>query len=135
MILINSLSNCIKRTLTITLIYTINHITLKDNIPFGQALSIKKTCSENADVENAPTILKSNFISHGYPNEIIQTQLTKATSINRKELLTEKEKTVSNRVRFNTTFNEYLPNIRNILNKNWQLLQTNKKIAPSFTVC
>ena len=45
----------------------------------------------------------------------------------------QKKKTVSNRIPFYSTFNEYLPNIRNIRNKNWQLLQTNKKIASFFT--
>ena len=53
---------------------------LKDNIPFGQALRVKKLFSENADVEIAIAIL----IGRGYPNEIIHTQLTKATSFNRK---------------------------------------------------
>ena len=66
---------------------------LKDNILFGQALYVKKICSENVDVENALAILKSNFIGHRYSNEIIRTELTKVTFINRKELLTEKEKT------------------------------------------
>ena len=35
---------------------------LKDNIPFGQALRVKKICSENADVGKALAIFKSNFI-------------------------------------------------------------------------
>ena len=108
-------------------------LSLKDNIPFGQALRAKKICTDNADLENVLITLKINFIDRGYPSDVIQTQLTKATSVNRKELLAEKDKTESNHIRFNTTFNENLPNIRNILNKNWHLLQTNNKIASSFT--
>ena len=108
-------------------------LSLKDNIPFGQALCAKKICTDNADLENALITLKSNFIDRGYPSDIIQTQLIKATSVSRKELLAEKDKTESNRIRFNTTFNENLPNIRNILNKYWHLLQIINKIASSFT--
>ena len=78
-------------------------------------------------------ILKSNFNKRGYPEKILQQQLIKAKTTDRKELLKEKEKISSQRVHFTTTFNKNLPAINSVLDKHWHLLQTKSKIGSSFT--
>ena len=79
-------------------------------------------------------VLKSNFNKRGYPEKILQQQLIKAKTTDRKELLKEKEKSSSqHRVHFTTTFNKNLPAINSVLDKHWHLLQTNSKIGSSFT--
>ena len=69
---------------------------LKDNIRFGQALRVKKVCSENTDVENALAIFKSNSIGRWL-------NLPKLHLSTEEEKEKEKENTVSNRVRFSPT--------------------------------
>ena len=76
--------------------------------------------------------LKSNFIQRGYRENILQKQLIKAESTDRKELLKEREKNISQRVRFTMTFNENLPGMNSILNKHWHLLQTNSQNSVVF---
>ena len=46
----------------------------------------------NKDAEDSINRLKSNFTQQGYPENILQKQLIKAKTTNRKELLKEKEK-------------------------------------------
>ena len=39
---------------------------LKDNIPFGQAMRIKKICTEEEDLDQALNELKCKFKERGY---------------------------------------------------------------------
>ena len=105
---------------------------LKDNIPFGQALRVKKICSENSDLENALTDLKTNFVNRGYPQKIVETQVNKTRYMARSDILKPKEKPNNNRLHFCMTYNKNLPQVRNILDKHWHLLQTNNKISSAF---
>ena len=59
-------------------------------------------------------VLKSNFNKRGYPEKILQQQIIKAKTTDRKELLKEKEKNSSQRVHFTTTFNKNLPIINSV---------------------
>ena len=105
---------------------------LKENIPYGQFLRIRRICSNDNDTDDSMEVLTSNFNKGGYPDKILQQQLIKAKTTDRKELLKEKENISSQLVHFTTTFNKNLPAINSVLDKHWHLLQTNSKIGSSI---
>ena len=102
------------------------------NVPYGQALRVKRICTEKKDFHQALTTLKNNFISRGYnPKDIVE-QFERTTSRSRKELLTYKEKKNENKLKFTTIFNYNLPAVRKTIGKNWETLQTNERQAQIF---
>ena len=44
---------------------------MKENIPYGQALRVKKICTNKDDLESSMETLKNNFINRGYPQDKI----------------------------------------------------------------
>ena len=105
----------------------------KINIPYGQYLRAKKICSKEEEAKDAMQEIKIKFANRGYPTGMLDKQLRKAETVTRKDLLDLKPKEPGKRIPFTATFNKNLPNIRATLNKHWHLLQTNPKIAPTFT--
>ena len=51
---------------------------LKDNIPYGKFLCVNNICSDTNDTENSLNDQKTNLMQQGYPNKLIQRQLTEA---------------------------------------------------------
>ena len=47
---------------------------LKDNIPYGQFIRIKRIYAKNNDAEDSINGLKSNFTQRGYSEKILQQQ-------------------------------------------------------------
>ena len=105
----------------------------KNNIPYGQYLRAKKICSEKEKAKAAMQEIKEKFTNRGYPKNVLDEQLERTETITRKDLLEVKEIVPGKKIPFTTTFNKNLPNIRAKLDKHWHLLQTNPKIAPTFT--
>ena len=78
--------------------------------------------------------LKDQFIQRGYNDTQVSTELNKASAMNREELLKPKANTsTKSTLTFVTTYNKALPNLSEILTKNWPLLQINTKISKSFS--
>ena len=77
--------------------------------------------------------MKEEFKARDYNEALVNDCIQKATSKNRKELLhprpKEKGKTPLTLV---TTFNKALPNLKNIMDKNWNLLGINKDVSRKF---
>ena len=76
---------------------------MKNNIPYGQALRIKKICTDEMDVNTSLQNMRENFISRGYPRDIIEKHLDKVKTIDRQELLKQSDKEVDDTLRFCTT--------------------------------
>ena len=62
---------------------------LLKSIPFGQALRIKRICSEETDYTSGVSTLKESFIKRGYTESEIDKQINKASLIPRSETLKE----------------------------------------------
>ena len=105
---------------------------LKDSIPFGQALRVKRICSEKSDCEEGLKSLKEKFIQRGYEGKDIENQFGKLTKITRTELLTRTQRTRSSRIPLCITYNRTLPNIKSAIDNNWNLLQINNNLAKTF---
>ena len=107
---------------------------LKNNIPYDQALRLKKICTNEADYQISLTDLGQAFLKRGYQNNHFSNQFQKASSKERSDLLLYKAKLEQerNQLLFISTYNKTLPRIRNALNKHWNLLQINEEPKGSF---
>lgn len=105
----------------------------KQSIPFSQAIRIKRICSEISELNIALKKLHSSFISRGYSSNNITQQINKAKETSREATLTYKQKSTTDQpIPFITTYNKTLPNIKEILEKNWNILQTNADLSSTF---
>ena len=105
---------------------------MKENIPYGQALRVKKICSNKDDLDRSLVTLRNNFINRGYPQDKVDKDIEKARSIERQELLQKTNKKREGKLCFCATYNKNLPNVRGIINDNWHLLHVNKEISTTF---
>ena len=105
---------------------------LKNSIPFGQILRIKRICSEAKEfIRNCQKML-SKFIQRGYPVNITQEAYQKSSLWSRNDLLENKKKKTSGRIPLVVTYNRTLPRLGPIINKHWHILQLDPKMAEKF---
>ena len=106
----------------------------KRAIPFGQALRIRRICSENHSFEKAVVDLKSWLLKRGYKDDFISTQIEKARSFSRQTLLTdEKQKNGNNRIFLVLTYHPALSKkIYDILKQNQNILKVNAEHKKIF---
>ena len=106
---------------------------LKNSIPFGQILRVKRICSEAKEfIRNCHKML-SKFIQRGYPVNITREAYHKSTLWSRKDLLENKKKKPSSRIPLVVTYNRTLPRLGPIINKHWHILQLDPKMAKKFS--
>ena len=106
---------------------------LKDSLPFSQAIQIKRISSNQVDLNNSLKEMKSNFIKQGYHSSLINKHLERINLRNRIEFTTEKEKQQkSDRIPFLITYNPFLANITKTIRKNRNILQINENFKKSF---
>ena len=107
--------------------------TLKNNIPYGQALRLKKICTNNKDYQESLQQMNNAFLKRGYQQEHLTNQFTKAENKSREQLLTTKPKEkTAGRIAFVTTFNKHLPNIKSAIDKHWDILNINEQVGEAF---
>ena len=102
------------------------------NIPYGQALRVKRICTEKDDLKEPLNQLKTSFQTRGYKEPQLNEQFARINTVNRKELLTYKTNREENKLKFITKYNRNLPNIRSVIDNNWATLLTNSKLANIF---
>ena len=106
---------------------------LKDSIPYSQALCIKQICSKTSEVIKHLKNLKDAFIRRGYQSKILDHHFERAMNIDRKILLENKEKSSTQGNLLSVlTFNKTLPNIKNVIDKHWNILLYQRKFKKVF---
>ena len=106
----------------------------KKSLPYSQALRIRRICSSVEDEKLALEKLKDQFKARGYKETLINEAVQRAETRDREELLqprSKKEKKAP--LTLVTTFNKTLPNLKNILANNWDVLSINQDISKKFT--
>ena len=105
----------------------------KKSLPYSQALRIRRICSSIKDEKSALEKLKEQFKARGYNEHSIQEAIQRAETPNRQELLLPRPREKKNApLTLVTTFNKRLPNLKNILATNWDVLSINKEISKKF---
>ena len=105
---------------------------LKDSIPYTEALQIQTICSTPLEFNKNCDIIKKRFKERGYPENLVIKQVDKLTNIKRKQLLSTNKRTIQNRLPVSITYNRYLPNISNIITKNLTSLQISPTLQKVF---
>lgn len=109
---------------------------LKNSIAYSQTLRIKTICSTENEYQKHCTILKEKLIEREYKEKTLKKQIEKVNQINRKELLqtNNKHSEKTNMIPLVLTYNRTLPNISNVVKKNWNILQINPHFHHVFGV-
>ena len=65
---------------------------LKDSIPYSQALRIKTICSTTSEFNKNWEIITKRFRERGYPENLVNEQVDKVKNIKRRQLLLTNKK-------------------------------------------
>lgn len=106
---------------------------LKNSIAYSQTLRVKTVCSTDNEYHKNHQILKEKLLQREYKEENIDRQMEKVNMIDRKELLQAKEKNnQKNKIPLVITYNRTLPNISEVVKKNWNILQIGSEFENVF---
>ena len=105
---------------------------MKANIPYSQALRVKRICSTNNELHQSCKSLQEKFINRGYSEEGVSKQINKAKEKPRRDTLTQKTRKKCNRIPFVTAFNRTLPPVAKIMRTIWELLHLSPKTKNTF---
>ena len=107
---------------------------LKKSIPYGQALRIRRICTNPEEFEAASKKLTTKLEERGYSNAEITSQINRARAKPREELLkynTKEDK--PQRIPYVVTYFPDLPNLKNTIDKHWPILNIDQKMKKTFT--
>ena len=105
---------------------------LKRNIPYGQALRMKKISSEETEFQKAIELMETAFTNRGYTVDNLREQFERANSKQRQDLLTYKTREKTDRISLVTTFHRQLPDFKSVIKKHWDLLCINQDLKATF---
>ena len=97
----------------------------KKCIAYSQAIRFNKICYSTSDLHNNCKRLLNTLTKRGYNKTGTTTQIKRAITIPRNELL---NKIKTERLPLTITYNRTLPNFKTIIDKNWHILQIEPKL-------
>ncbi|XP_069500915.1 uncharacterized protein [Ambystoma mexicanum] len=107
---------------------------VKNNLPFGQFLRLKKNSSTNESYENGANNLITKLVHRGYPASLVKKAAKRAFNNNRESLLDQQiqreRKTKENPLVFVNTFSNLSYKIKGIVTRNWNKIMTKEVGKP-----
>ena len=111
----------------------------KEAIAYGQALRLRRICTDDADFREATSKLESDLTKRGYDRTKTAGEIERAALKERRALLTYNERSEDRRIPLVVTYDNRLPDIKKIVNDSWNILQINeaegRKFAEKPRVC
>ena len=98
----------------------------------GEALRLLRTNSSRLNFEDNIAKFKRNLIERGYPEMLIQETLSEVKFENRNAALTQKPKENKRILPFVTQYQPSVPNLKQILMKNWHLIEQQPRLKEIF---
>ena len=89
----------------------------------GKAIRLLRTNSSKIIFEEKITNFKAHLLQRGYPEDLINTTLSEVNFKDRKLALQQKPKTNQRILPFVTQYQPSVPNLKQILMKNWHLIE------------
>jgi hypothetical protein len=107
---------------------------LKKSIPYGQALRIRRICTDLEEFERAGEKLSTKLKERGYTDTEITAQINRARAKPREDLLkyTSKERDTPQRIPYVVTYFPDLPDLKKSIDKHWPILNINQKMKKTF---
>ena len=97
---------------------------IKSAIPYGQALRVRRICSEESNFNKHTEDLVQHFERRGYNPEDVQAAVERARSVDRETVLQPLPRPQNDMVPFTVTYHPTLPPMQQILRDNIPILQT-----------
>ena len=91
------------------------------------ALRLRRICSTHEFFNTRSDALTSHLIKRGYKYRFIKNEIDKVRQIPRSRALQTSTKKESNRIPFVVTFNPALPNIRQVISSNLNILPSSQR--------
>jgi hypothetical protein len=104
----------------------------KSKGPFGQFLRVRRICTKHEDFQRESTMLIQYYQNRGYPLDTLIAHYNRANLYSQRDALSEKITTTQTRPVLVTTFNPGNPDIKNILNRHWNIIQYSSDCANNF---
>lgn len=101
---------------------------LRENLPFGQFLRIRRNCTQATDYKNQSADLSKKLEERGYPRAIINKTKKRARNQNREALLETVPKDKSDQpITCVTTFNTASNEVAKLIRRNWKILNSGQR--------
>ena len=105
---------------------------VKDSIPFGLGIRLKRIGSETSDYEKRKKELHGHLRKRGYKSKSIVKQFDKVDELTREDLLKYNQPKQNERVPLVMTYSDALPNIHAILHKHMNILHRSEDLTEIF---
>ena len=105
---------------------------LKRNIPYSQAIRLKRTCSDEKKLSQRLNDYSNYFVASGYKRKNVNKQMKRVHSITQSSCLEKREKKTTTRIPFVLTYHSNLPPVGKIINDHWNILQTKPKLRRTY---
>ena len=102
------------------------------SIPFSQAIRVKRICSTVETTKQRLGDLRHHLKRRGYNDKVIKSGFSKASEINRNDLLEYKEKKINKRVPLVLTYHPSLEKISGIVRHHWKEIEKSETLAKLF---
>ena len=104
----------------------------KNAIAYGQALRLRRICTEEDDFREAASKLSADLVKRGYDEQKIARDIMRAAEKDQRSLRTYNEKNRDQRIPLVITYDNRLPRIRDVIDDNWKILQVNTTESRKF---
>ena len=104
----------------------------KKSIAYSQALRFSKICYNRSDLHNNCKRLLNTLTKRGYNKTDTTTQINRAITIPRNELLNKIKTSNTERLPPTVTYNRNLPDLKTIIDKNCHILEIEPKLKEIF---
>ena len=99
---------------------------------YSQALRFNKICYNRSDLHKNCKGLLNTLTKRGYNKADTTTQINRAITIPRNELLNKIKASNTERLPLTVTYNRTLPDLKTIIDKSWHILQIEPKLKEIF---
>ena len=115
------------------LLYSSSHPShVKDSIPYSQFLRLRRLCSEDSDFNSKCDEMSNFFSERGYPDSTLSKALNRVQNVNRESALEPSASDNEERIPFTLTFHPNNLAARNVVLRNFKILQSDPETAPIF---
>ncbi|XP_072000686.1 uncharacterized protein [Engystomops pustulosus] len=101
---------------------------LRESIPVGQFLRVRRNCSNITDFRAQAKDLTDRFRTRGYPKKVISKAFLRARDSERQNLLQPAERDTDSKPCLVTTYNNQWRDIYQILQNNWDILLSDSRL-------
>ena len=106
--------------------------TTKQKGPYGQFLRIRRICTKDTDFNREARALLFAYLKRGYPLNILEEHLQKASGFSQDELLEPKTKIQEDKQVVILDYNPGNPDIMQIIHKYWPLISSSRTLGKIF---